>query len=103
MCIAAFASGCGGGGGGGGGSVMECPQGQVGTYPDCRDPGPTDEERIAAARQEVASILANAQARAGAASSAAGAMGTNADATAEQIANAPLATAMRAKRPGGLS
>ena len=87
-CIAAFASGCGGGGGGGGAAVMECPQGQVGTYPDCMDPGPTDEEKIAAARQEVASILSNAQARAGAASSAAGALGANDDATADQIANA---------------
>ena len=27
--------------------VMECPQGQVGTYPNCTDPPPTDEERIA--------------------------------------------------------
>ena len=91
-CIAAFASGCGGGGGGGSAeemsSVMECPQGQVGTYPDCTDPPPTDEDRIAEARQEVASILTNAQARAAAASSAAAAIRTNPDATPAQITDA---------------
>ena len=93
-CIAAFASGCGGGGGGGSATtpeeppVMECPQGQVGTYPDCTDPPPTDEDRIAEARRELSNILSNAQARAGAASSAAAAIQTNADATADQIANA---------------
>ena len=92
-CIAAFASGCGGGGGGGSATtpeppVMECPQGQVGTYPDCTDlppAEPTDAEKIAAVRQELSSILSNAQARAGAASSAAAAIQTNADATAAQI------------------
>ena len=93
VSIAAFASGCGGGGGGGGTAeemppVMECPQGQVGTYPDCMDPPPTDEERIAEARQELATILSNAQSRAGAASSAATAIQTNADATPEQITDA---------------
>ena len=95
VCIAAFASGCGGGGGGGTAEemppVMECPQGQVGTYPDCTDPPPaepTDAEKIAAVRQELASILTNARARAGAASSAAAAIQTNADATAEQITSA---------------
>ena len=89
VCIAAFASGCGGGGGGSATTpVMECPQGQVGTYPDCMDPPPTDEQRITEARQEVASILSNAQARAGAASSAAAAIQTNPDATPEQITDA---------------
>ena len=92
VCIAAFASGCGGGGGGTAEEemppVMECPQGQVGTYPDCMDPGPTDEQRIAEARQEVASILANAQARAGAASSAAAAIQIDADATPDHITDA---------------
>ena len=96
VCIAAFASGCGGGGGGGTADEempppvmeMECPEGQVGTYPDCTEPGPTDEQRMAAARQELSSILTNAQARAGAASSAAAAIQTNADATPDQIADA---------------
>ena len=95
VCIAAFASGCGGGGGGGTAEemppVMECPQGQVGTYPDCMDPPPaepTDAEKIAAVRQELSNILSNARARAGAASSAAAAIQTNADATADQITNA---------------
>ncbi len=95
VCIAAFASGCGGGGGGGSAMtpeepppVMECPEGQVGTYPDCTDPGPTDEQRIASAKQELASILSNAQARAGAASSAAASIQTNPDATADQITDA---------------
>ena len=96
VCIAAFASGCGGGGGGGGTAeemppVMECPQGQIGTYPDCMDPPPTeptDAEKIAAARQELSNILSNAQARAGAASSAAAAIQTNPDATPEQITDA---------------
>ncbi len=95
-CIAAFASGCGGGGGGSATTpeeppVMECPQGQVGTYPDCMDPPPaepTDAEKIAAARQELSTILSNAQARAGAASSAAAAIQTNPDATADQITSA---------------
>ena len=97
VCIAAFASGCGGGGGGGGTAeempppVMECPQGQVGTYPDCMDPPPpepTDAQKIAAARQELSTILSNAQARAGAASSAAAAIQNSPDATADQITNA---------------
>ena len=94
VCIAAFASGCGGGGGGTADEEMppvmemECPEGQVGTYPDCTEPGPTDEKRIAAARQELSNILTNAQARAGAASSAAAAIQTNADATPDQITEA---------------
>ena len=89
VCIAAFASGCGGGGGGSASApVMECPQGQVGTYPDCMDPPPTDEQRIAEARQTLAGIVADARARAQTASSVAGAVGANEDATADQIANA---------------
>ncbi|MDE0332040.1 MAG: hypothetical protein OXL41_09245, partial [Nitrospinae bacterium] len=84
VCIAAFASGCGGGGGGGGSATMPDPEPP--TMPEPTEP--TDAERIAAARQEVASILANAQARAGAASSAAAAIGTNPDATPAQITDA---------------
>ena len=89
VCIAAFASGCGGGGGGSATTpVMECPEGQVGTYPDCMDPPPTDAQKIAAARQELSNILSNARTRAGAASSVAAAIQTNADATAAQITDA---------------
>ncbi|MYB89899.1 MAG: hypothetical protein F4X93_08110, partial [Proteobacteria bacterium] len=50
--------GCGGGGGSsapaamdddnGDDTVMMCPEGQVGEYPDCMDPGPTAEEIAAA-------------------------------------------------------
>ena len=89
VCIAAFASGCGGGGGGGTAEemppVMECQQGQVGTYPDCMDPPPTDEERIVAARQTLASIVTNARSLAQTASSAAAQVEFHADATLEQI------------------
>ena len=90
VCIAAFASGCGGGGGGGSATtpVMECPQGQVGTYPDCTDPGPTDEQRTAAARETIAGIVNDANAIEQSARSAVTAVEANADATAEQIANA---------------
>ena len=90
-CIAAFASGCGGGGGGGSAMtpeeppVMECPQGQIGTYPDCMDPPSTDEQRIAAARQTLANILTNARSQAQTASSAAAQVELHADATVEQI------------------
>ena len=70
--ITAFASGCGGGGGGGSAmmemeeempQVMECPQGQVGTYPDCMDPGPTDAELIENAQDTLADIVADARVR----------------------------------------
>ena len=88
-CIAAFASGCGGGGGGGTAEemppVMECPEGQIGTYPDCMDPPSTDEQRIAAARQTLASIVTNARSMAQTASSAAAQVELHADATVEQI------------------
>ena len=91
VCIAAFASGCGGGGGSAmeeEPSVMECPQGQVGTYPDCTDPGPTDEERIATARETIAGIVRDANTLEQAARAAVTAVEASADATAEQIANA---------------
>ena len=93
VCIAAFASGCGGGGGGGTAEempppVMECPQGQVGTYPDCMDPGPTDEQRIAAARETLAGIVNQANGIEQAARAAVTAVEASADATVEQIANA---------------
>ena len=89
VCIAAFASGCGGGGGGGSATtpVMECPQGQVGTYPDCMDPPPTDEERIAEARNTIAGIVNQANALEQAARSAVTAVESSADATDEQIAD----------------
>ena len=93
VCIAAFASGCGGGGGGGTAEempppVMECPQGQVGTYPDCTDPGPTDEQRIAATQNTIAGVVTNARNLAQAANSAAAAVGVHEDATAAQRENA---------------
>ena len=95
VCIAAFASGCGGGGGGSAmmeeempPPVMECPQGQVGTYPNCTDPGPTDEERIAAARQLLADIITDARSLAQTASSVAAAVQFHPDATEEQVASA---------------
>ena len=86
VCIAAFASGCGGGGGGSATTDEQPPAVVDPTPPEPTEP--TDAERIAAARQEVASILANAQARAGAASSAAAAIQTNPDATPDQITDA---------------
>ncbi|MCY3822827.1 MAG: hypothetical protein OXG62_03035 [Nitrospinae bacterium] len=86
-CIAAFASGCGGGGGAAA-PVMECPQGQVGTYPDCMDPPPTDEQRIADAREEIAGIVNQANAIEQAARSAVTAVESNPDATDEDIADA---------------
>ena len=93
VCIAAFASGCGGGGGGGSAMeeetpVMECPQGQVGTYPNCMDPPPTDAELIADAQDTLAGILTDAQTRVQVARSAAAAVRAHDDATATQIANA---------------
>ena len=92
VCIAAFASGCGGGGGGGTAddmtTVMECPQGQIGTYPDCMDPPPTDEQRIEAAQDTLAGIVADARTRVGAAQSDANAVQGHADATEAQKTNA---------------
>ncbi len=92
VCIAAFASGCGGGGGGGTAEemppVMECPQGQVGTYPNCTDPPPTDEERIEAALDTLAGIIADARTREGLARSDASAVQGHDDATEAQITSA---------------
>ncbi len=99
VCIAAFASGCGGGGGGGGTAdemVMECPQGQIGTYPDCMAPGPTDAELIADAQDTLDGIVTNARAREGAARAAAAAVQVHPDATADQITSA-LANAVEAQ------
>ncbi len=81
VVMAAFVFGCGGGGGGGGGGTAQ-PPGPPPPTP------PTDAEQINQARQMVATILSNAQTRAGAASSTASALGTNQDATADQIASA---------------
>ena len=47
--------------------VMACPEGQVGTYPDCMDPPPPAEERIAAARGRADTAATNARADADAA------------------------------------
>ncbi len=90
VCIAAFASGCGGGGGGGTAAddemdVVMCTAPQIEVNGQCVDPPQTDADRITEARRELSNILTNAQARAGAASSVAAAIQTNADATSEQI------------------
>ncbi len=93
VCIAAFASGCGGGGGGGSAMmeeeemppVMECTSPQVGTYPDCMDPGPTDEEKIEKAQDDLGVIVDDARRREGAARTAANAVYAHLDATDAQI------------------
>ena len=83
VVMAAFVFGCGGGGGGSAQTPDPMP-----------DPGPTqpteptDAEQIAEVRQEIATILSNAQTRARAASSAASLLETNEDATADQGARA---------------
>ena len=90
-CIAAFASGCGGGGGGGTADeaqVMECPQGQVGTYPNCMAPPPTDEERIETAQNTLAGIISDAQTREQAARADASAVEGHEDATEAQKTSA---------------
>ena len=99
--ITAFASGCGGGGGGGSamdddGAVMMCTEGQVGTYPDCMDPGPTDADRIASAKNTLAGIVANARTAELAARTAAAAVQFHPDATATDITSA-LANAVEAQ------
>ncbi|MCY3825306.1 MAG: hypothetical protein OXG62_15710, partial [Nitrospinae bacterium] len=81
VCIAAFASGCGGDGGGSGAGTTDSST----TPPEQEQ---TDAERIAAARQTVAGIVATANNLAQTASSAAAAVGASEDATAEQIASA---------------
>ncbi len=93
VCIAAFASGCGGGGGGGTAAddemdVVMCTAPQIEVNGQCEDPPQTDADRITEARRELSNILTNAQARAGAASSVAAAIQTNADATPDQITTA---------------
>ena len=82
VVMAAFVFGCGGGGGG----TAQMPD----PPPDTTTPPaePTDAERITEAQQDIATILSNARARASAASSVANALGTNPDATADQITNA---------------
>ena len=93
VCLTAFASGCGGGGGGSAMMeeemppvmVMECPQGQVGTYPDCMDPGPTDAELIADAQDTLADIVTDARVRETAAQAAYRAVTLHPDATDAQI------------------
>ena len=85
VSIAAFASGCGGGGGGGG-AMMDDESTTMEPAPEPTEP--TDAEKIAAVRQELANILSNAQARAGAASSAATAIQNSPDATPTQITDA---------------
>ncbi len=90
--ITAFASGCGGGGGGSAmdddGAVMMCTEGQVGTYPDCMAPPPTDEKRIADAQDDLDDIVDDAIDLALAARSAAAAVQAHDDATPDQITRA---------------
>ena len=47
--------------------MMACPEGQVGEYPNCMDPPPTDDERIAAAQGRAGTAATNARADADAA------------------------------------
>ena len=71
MLAAVFAltlAGCGGSGGGSAadddgenGAVMECTAPQVGTYPDCTDPPPSDDDRIATARGNAATAATAAR------------------------------------------
>ena len=84
VVMAAFVFGCGGGGGG----TAQMPEPPPVDPGPTQPPEPTDAERIAEARQDVATILSNAQARAGAASSTASALQNNQDATADQRARA---------------
>ena len=79
VCIAAFASGCRGGGGGGAAAQMPDPP---------VDTGPSDEERITAARNTIAGIVTQATTIEQAARSAVTAVESNADATDEDIADA---------------
>ena len=89
VCIAAFASGCGGGGGGGSAQVPDTTPPMVEPDPEPTEPAePTDAERIAAARQLLATILTDANNLAQMASSTAAAVQFHPDATAEQIASA---------------
>ena len=85
VCIAAFASGCGGGGGG---SAQMPDTTPPVVEPDPEPTEPTDAERIAAARQLLATILTDARSLAQTASSVAAAVQFHPDATAEQVASA---------------
>ena len=90
VVMAAFVFGCGGGGGGG---TAQMPPDQMPPDPPPVAPtpppaGPTDAERIADARGEIATILTNARTRAAAASSAAISLRANPDATEANIASA---------------
>ena len=82
VCIAAFASGCGGGGGG---SAQMPDTTPPMVEPDPEPTEPTDEQRIAAAREILADIVVDARSLAQTASSVATAVGIHPDATAEQI------------------
>ena len=84
VVMAAFVFGCGGGGGG----TAQMPDATEPDPPAVVDPGPTDAEQIAEARQAITTILSNARTRAQAASSVSSSIRTNADATAAQITNA---------------
>ena len=77
--ITAFASGCGGGGGG---AMMDEEM------PPVVDPGPTDEQRIASAKDTLAGIVADARTREGATRTAVAAVEGHADATEAQKASA---------------
>ena len=88
VCIAAFASGCGGGGGGGSAQMPDPTPPVVEPDPEPEPTEPTDAERIAAARQILATILTDAHNLAQTVSSAAAAVQFHPDATAEQIASA---------------
>ena len=97
MLAAAFAltlAGCGGGGGsamdddGDNGAVMECTAPQVGTYPDCMDPPPSDDERIATAQGNAATAATAART---AATTAAGLPEADDTDTAAAIAEAATA------------
>ena len=83
VVMAAFVFGCGGGGG-----TAQMPDAIDPDPPVVVDPGPTDADQIAEARQAIMTILSNARGRAATASSVARAIETNADATANQIASA---------------
>ncbi len=87
VCIAAFASGCGGGGGGSAQMPDTTPP-VVDPDPDPEPTEPTDAERIASARQMLATILTEARSLASTASSVAAAVQFHPDATAEQVASA---------------
>ena len=86
VCLTAFASGCGGGGGGSAMMEEEMPPMMVDPEPPVVvDPGPTDADRIASAKDTIAGIVANARTAELAARSAANAVYVHPDATDAQI------------------